>query len=126
MGKILVVEDEDLLREAYRAIITSGAHDVSTAANGREAIALCRDIVFDLVLLDLMMPVMDGIGFLEQRLSASCLPAKVIILSNLSSGAELARAMSLGACRSVVKAELTPRQLLFLVRCEVEAGAVHA
>ena len=122
MGKILLVEDEGLLREAYRAIIASSLHDVSTAANGREAIDLCRKASFDLILLDLMMPVMDGIGFLEWRLSGTCGTARVIILSNLSSGAELARAISLGACKSVVKAELAPSQLISLVHHELEAA----
>jgi CheY-like chemotaxis protein len=119
MRKILLVEDEDLLREAYRAILASGSYEVYAAANGREALELCKQIPFDLVLLDLMMPVMDGIGFLEQRLCEACLPTKVVILSNLSSSAELARALSLGASKSILKAELSPHQLLSMVRDEV-------
>jgi len=122
MRKILLVEDEDLLREAYRAILASGSYEVYAATNGREALELCKQVAFDLVLLDLMMPVMDGISFLERRLGEACLPAKIIILSNLSSSTELARAMSLGACKSILKAELSPRQLLTVVHGEVEVA----
>lgn len=122
MRKILLVEDEEMLRDAYTAILSTGPYTIGTAGNGQEALVKCRTDHFDLILLDLMMPVMDGVAFLE-----SCTPellkgAKVVLLSNLSSGAELSKAMSLGAYKSVVKAELSPKELLSLVRLEVGAA----
>lgn len=122
MRKILLVEDEEMLRDAYTAILSTGPYTIDTAGNGQEALVKCRTDHFDLILLDLMMPVMDGVAFLE-----SCTPellkgAKVVLLSNLSSGAELSKAMSLGAYKSVVKAELSPKELLSLVRLEVGAA----
>lgn len=116
MRKILIVEDEDLLRESYRIIISTEPYDVDIAKNGQEALDKCAEKTYDLILLDLMMPVMDGIGFLERFDNPS---TKVIILSNLSSGDVLDQALKLGAESNVVKASLSPRELLSKVRYEV-------
>jgi CheY-like chemotaxis protein len=122
MRKILLVEDEDILREAYKSIISTEPYELHVASNGEEALALCTQTKFDLILLDLMMPGMDGIDFLEKCSPELCAASKIIVLSNLSSGSELSKAMSLGARKSVVKAELSPSELLALVRYEVEAA----
>ena len=120
MRKILIVEDEDLLRESYQIILSTEPYDVDVAANGEEALKKCSQADYDLILLDLMMPIMDGPTFLE-KYAASASPAKVIILSNLSSGDELTRALALGARRNILKASLSPKQLISTVRYEVEA-----
>lgn len=121
MRKILLIEDEDILREAYKAILSTEPYELHVASNGEEGLELCRKHNFDLILLDLMMPGMDGVGFLEQCPPEVSVKSKIIVLSNLSSGTELSKAMTLGARKSVVKAELSPRELLSLVRYEVEA-----
>jgi CheY-like chemotaxis protein len=122
MRKILIVEDEDLLRTAYKQIISTEPYEVHTAKNGQEAIELCEHITFDLILLDLMMPVVDGVSFMRAFSGMAGFGAtKVIILSNLSSGKELTQALRLGAQKSVLKADLSPRQLLATIRYEVEA-----
>lgn len=120
MRKILIVEDEELLRESYRIILSSEPYDVDVASNGQEALEKCRHTDYDLILLDLMMPIMDGPAFLE-KYAAMASPTKVIILSNLSSGDELTRALDLGARSNILKASLSPKQLISTVRYEVEA-----
>lgn len=122
MLKVLLVEDEEVLRESYYIILTSAVYDVDVAVNGKEALELCEEKAYDLILLDLMMPVMDGTTFLEHLSPAYLDHTKVIILSNLSSGSELERAMKLGAHSSILKATLSPKQLLTAVRYEVEAS----
>lgn len=123
MHKILIVEDEQLLREAYERILSTEPYMVETATNGQEALDRCAKTDYDLVLLDLMMPVTDGVGFLQGMHARDdrSMPSRVVILSNLSSGEELSKAMSLGAHRSVLKAELSPQELIATVRHEVEA-----
>jgi DNA-binding response OmpR family regulator len=116
MRKILIVEDEDLLRESYRIIISTEPYDVDIAKNGQEALDMCATKTYDLILLDLMMPVLDGLGFLERFDNHA---TKIIILSNLSSGEVLEQALKLGAESNVVKATLSPRELLSKVRYEV-------
>lgn len=123
MRKILLVEDENTLREVYTMILSTEPYDLHTAANGREALAKCQVVTFDLILLDLMMPVLDGVGFLEQfsTMQTDARSTKIIVLSNLSSGSQLHRALEAGAHRSVLKASISPRQLLATVRYELEA-----
>jgi CheY-like chemotaxis protein len=123
MRKILLVEDENVLREAYTLILSSEPYDLYTATNGQEALELCQKYTFDLILLDLMMPVLNGVGFLEQFSAdnARFAPTKVVLLSNLSSGKDLSRALKLGVRRNILKADISPRQLLAAVRYELEA-----
>lgn len=122
MRKILVVEDEEILRQSYEIILSTEPYDIFVAANGQQALELCEKYTFDLILLDLMMPVVNGVEFLKQFSFELAPHTKVIILSNLSSGNELTQALSLGAHKNVLKAELSPRQLLATVRYEVSAN----
>ncbi len=114
MHTILIVEDEEVLRATYHIILSTGPYEVTIAANGQEALDQTKASHFDLILLDLMMPQIDGIGFLKKFHNTS--DTKVIVLSNLSSGDMLTEALRLGAYSSAVKADLSPRQLLELVR----------
>lgn len=119
MRKILVIEDEPELRNTYKLTFSAEPYEVSVASNGQTALDLCKKKTFDLILLDLMMPIMDGLQFLELFDPAAHPKTKIIIISNLSTGTMLSQAMKLGVSRSVVKADLTPKQLINLVRYEV-------
>jgi len=63
---ILVVEDQEPIRELIRAILASAGYEVAVAANGAEAVAAVRDTGFALVLMDVHMPVMDGLAATRQ------------------------------------------------------------
>jgi CheY-like chemotaxis protein len=122
MRKILLVEDDPTLREVYNLVLSTEPYLITTAINGKDALEKCAETQYDLILLDLMMPVLDGVGFLEKYVGDEIAPpTKVIVLSNLSSGQELTKAMSYGVQKSVLKADLSPRQLLATVRYELEA-----
>src|SRR6266446_3019235 len=120
MRKILLVEDENILREAYKFILSTEPYEVYMACNGQQALELCKDQKFDLILLDLMMPIMDGVEFLENFQPSDHPGTKVMIMSNLSAGEMLTNAQKLGVYKNVIKADLTPKQLLTYVRYEVE------
>jgi CheY-like chemotaxis protein len=122
MRKILLVEDEDILRDTYEIILSTQPYLLDTAANGKVALEKCQRTTYDLILLDLMMPVMDGVTFLEKFMPDAPATTHVVILSNLSSGKELEAALELGVERNVLKASLAPKQLLSLVRYELEAS----
>lgn len=122
MRKLLLVEDDKILREAYCMVLSTGPYKIDLACNGNEALDKCRGRVYDLILLDLMMPILDGVGFLEQfTRTHGKLPTKIIVLSNLSSGTDLEKAMKLGMYKSLLKADLSPSQLLAMVRRELDA-----
>jgi DNA-binding response OmpR family regulator len=119
MRRILVVEDEASIRDAYQMILSTEAYLIDSVTNGQEALAKCAEITYDLILLDLMMPVLDGVGFLKKAGIPPGAHTKIILLSNLSTGNELTEALSLGAYKNILKSDLSPRQLLSVVRYEL-------
>lgn len=117
MYKLLIVEDDVAIREAFSIILNlSGIYDITTAENGQIALDLCVTNTYDLILLDIMMPVLDGPGFLKEY--TTLYPSdvtKIIIMSNLSSGSELSIAQDYGVEKSVLKSSLTPEKLMTIV-----------
>ena len=84
-GTILIVDDEESTREAYRQILSVGLPDyvLRMAADGREAVTAAAEHVPNLVLLDLMMPVMDGFDVLDRlRADPATRRVPVVILSS--------------------------------------------
>lgn len=122
MFKILLVEDEKILRDAYSIILsTQDKYQIDVAANGEEALKLCKKRDYDLILLDLMMPVLDGAGFLEKSGLRKHSPnTRIIIMSNLSSGEGLERVLKLGAHRHVVKSDLAPMDVVIIIEEELQ------
>jgi len=119
MRKILVVEDEPVLRETYELILSTQPFTVHTAENGEVALEKCSQNEYDMILLDLMMPIVNGVDFLKRFMPDAPDQTRVIIMSNLSAGAELDAAMQLGAIQSVLKASLGPKDLISLVRYDL-------
>lgn len=123
MPKILLVEDEKILRDAYTILLRSHeAYEVTVVTNGREALDACKAQYFDVILLDLMMPVLDGVGFLENaQLEKTSPDTKVIVLSNLSSGDDIVRVLTLGAHHHAVKSDLAPNEVIALVEMVLQS-----
>src|SRR5262245_23454091 len=95
-NEILIVDDDADIRQALEEVLSDEGYAVSTAANGLEALghlAATRDRPPKLILLDLMMPIMDGFSFLDRYGGDPSLPAvPVIVLSaNGSAAARLSR-----------------------------------
>jgi DNA-binding response OmpR family regulator len=122
MRKILIVEDEPLLRETYQLILSTQPFTIHTAENGKVALEKCAQEEYDLILLDLMMPLVNGVEFMEKFMPGAPSKTRVIIMSNLSAGTELERAMQLGAVQSALKASLGPKDLISMVRYDLEAS----
>lgn len=114
---VLIVEDEQILRDAYRKILSQEGFRVLDAANGLEALDRLREASPDLILLDMLMPYMDGLTFLEQADLGRHHPhTKVIAFSNLSNQQGLNGMMQKGATMQLLKSSLSPRQLATIVR----------
>lgn len=97
MSKVLVIEDDPDVRELERLALTCGGHDVVMAANGNEGLRALERERPCMILLDLMMPVMDGLTFLvERRRRGVCADVPVVCVS--AGGPDmLSHAMKLGA-----------------------------
>lgn len=115
MAKILIVEDELPLRMAYDTILKREGHTVERARDGEEALAKVEELQPDLILLDLLMPNIDGITFLQKYDLKKHPKVKVIVFSNLSHSDQIEKAEALGISRYVVKSTVTPSQLSQLV-----------
>ena len=121
MRKILLVEDDPVLRETYEIILSTQPYACDYAENGSVALETCKNAAYDLILLDVMMPVMNGIEFLEHITKDQGITSKVILMSNLSAGKELERAKTLGVNKHDLKSDMSPSQLISLIRYEFEA-----
>jgi CheY-like chemotaxis protein len=117
MAKILVVEDEKLLNEAYELVLKNEGHKVSTAFNGEEALKQFEKTKPDLVLLDLRMPKMDGVEFLKNLKPSDKYPeVHIIVFSNYDDQKEIDEAFKYGATRYILKAWSSPKELAKVVR----------
>ena len=103
--RILIVEDELSMQRALKNKLEQAGYTVATAADGMAAMSALRDSKPDLVLLDLIMPKLDGISVLREiKKDESLQTVPVIILTNLSTGDKVAEAMQLGTFDFLVKA----------------------
>jgi CheY-like chemotaxis protein len=116
-SKILIIEDDVALNDAYKTILTTAGYAVSTAFNGEEALEVAMQHHPDIIFLDLRMPVMDGIDFLKQYQPKQQHPdVHIVVFSNYDMQAEVDEAYSLGAERYVLKAWASPKELLKIVK----------
>lgn len=120
--KVAIVEDDLAIAMMYRMKFEAEGYQVETAANGKLGLALIEEMKPDIVLLDLMMPEMNGDEMLaKMRATAWGKHIKVIILTNSGEEAAPPELKKLEIRRYVVKAEMTPRQVAELVKAELAA-----
>src|SRR3989344_8403810 len=104
--KILIIEDEDSIRNALKDKLVEVGFLVLEAKNGEEGFNIAVQEQPDLILLDLIMPVMDGVSTLRRiRIDRWGKDVKVIILTNLSDNERVADCLSLGARIFLVKTD---------------------
>ena len=112
MAKILLVEDEELLRKMYRKKLEL-AFEVETAADGEEGLAKAREFKPDLMLLDIVMPKLNGIGVLKKIKADPVINwIPVVMLTNLATGAAIQECLEAGSQGYIIKSDSTPSRLL--------------
>jgi len=110
---ILIIEDDKFLREMMGKRLAEEGYNVSMAIDGEEGITKIQKETPDLILLDLILPGIDGFEVLERMKKNSKLSKiPVIILSNLGQKEEVERGLSLGAVDYLIKAHFTPREII--------------
>ncbi len=107
--KVLVVDDQALVREGIASllVIQPGIDVVATAEDGRQAVELAREYMPDLVLMDIKMPVMDGIAAAEAILKDSP-QIKILMLTTLEDDEYIVKSLKAGACGYLLKDILAP------------------
>jgi len=117
--KILLVEDEASLKELYRELLFSEGFEVVVAEDGEEALQQIKDDTFDLVLLDIRLPKLDGLQVLKQLSPEDRKHAKFIyMMTNFNEESVIKEAYALGADGYLMKSAMTPADVLQ----EVEAA----
>lgn len=115
--KILVVEDETFLVKIYAVKLKKEGYDVSIANDGEQAVKLAAEVNPDLILLDLILPKMNGFEALEKmRATAVNKETPVIVLSNLGQEEDVKRAEGLGADDYLVKANFSIQDIVAKIR----------
>jgi DNA-binding response OmpR family regulator len=122
MAKIAIIEDDQAIAQMYRLKFEAEGYTVETAGNGRLGLELVEKMRPDIILLDIMMPEMNGDEMLEKlRATDWGKDIKVIILTNVGQEEAPESVKRAGVRRFIVKAEMTPRQVAEMVKAELAA-----
>lgn len=113
-GNILLVDDDTDIKDIYLEILTTAGYKVDMAVDGEEGLTKIIQNSYDLVLLDIMMPKLDGLGVLKalkEKYQNLNLPP-IVMISALNQDEIISQAMSLGAKGFMKKSDLTPDEAL--------------
>ncbi len=115
--KILIVEDDKFLRELIVRKLSHEGYDTIEAADGEEGLRKIKEDRPDLVLLDLILPGIDGFEVLTQKKEDPFIAmVPVIVLSNLGQKEDVDKGLNLGATDYLIKAHFTPGDIIEKVR----------
>lgn len=111
---LLLVEDEKEIREVYQTTLLEAGYIVDCAVNGKAALEKIESTKYDLILLDIMMPEMDGHEVMARLNKDHKMPVQtpIVLLTNLVNDNTIKDMMRLGASSYIVKVDITPEQLL--------------
>jgi DNA-binding response OmpR family regulator len=111
--KILIVEDDKFLRRLIVRKLIQEGFDISEAVDGEEGIKKIKEEKPDLVLLDLILPGIDGFGVLSRiKGDPDLAPIPVIILTNVDQKEDMEKGLKMGAVDYLIKAHLTPGEIV--------------
>lgn len=116
--KILVVEDDFVLKDLYVELLTDEGYEVDSAVDGEEGLEKIQRGGWDLVLLDIILPKIDGLQIME-RIKKSPPKEKngpVVFLTNLGNDQAIKKGLSLGGIGYLIKSQFTPPEVLHEVR----------
>lgn len=115
--KIAIIEDDQAIAQMYRLKFETEGYEVQMAEDGAVGLKLIQHMSPDIILLDIMMPIMTGDEMLEKlRAMPWGKTVKVIMLTNMGEQEAPAKLKKLGVSAFIVKAEMTPRQVAELVK----------
>ena len=116
-ASILLVEDDEFLAELYATKLTLEGFLVHVAGDGRKGLKLAHEQHPDLVLLDIILPKLDGFEVLrELKANPQTKPVPVILLTNLSQRSEVQKGLDLGAVDYLIKAHFMPSEVVAKIK----------
>ncbi len=122
--RILIVEDDLFIRELYERQLSLAGYDVASAADGPEGLTKINQTVPHLLLLDIMLPKMNGLDLLKAiKAQDQTKDVPVILLTNLGQDSVIKEGFNLGADGYLIKSAYTPDQIIDEVKKFLEAAA---
>ncbi len=122
MATILIVEDDPLMSRMYEKIFTFEKYDVQMAHDGEEGLLRAQQINPTLIMLDVMMPKMNGLQVLERlKADPKTKSIPIVMLTNLAGQQDAETALSKGAVKYLIKSEHEPKEVTDMVK-EILAG----
>jgi CheY-like chemotaxis protein len=124
MVTILIVEDDELMARLYRKVFSFEGYNVEMAGDGQAGIDKAREVKPDLILLDVMMPRLNGLEALGQlKTDPKTKAIPVIMLTNLAGQQDTQKALAKGAVKYIIKSENDPQSVAAMVK-EVLASPI--
>ena len=115
--KILLVEDDTFLADIYKTSLEKAGMYIIHAKDGKEALSKIDESQFDLIVLDLLLPKMDGFEILKKRKEdPRFIKTPIIVLSNLTGEDDIEKALSLGAKDYFIKTKFEPKEIVNKVK----------
>jgi DNA-binding response OmpR family regulator len=115
--KILLVEDDEMLHSMYTQKFTKEGYEVESAYNGAEGVRMAEETKPAIILLDIIMPKMDGFVALKKlKKNPATKDIPVILLTNLGQDEDIRKGKELGATDYFIKANHTPREVVEKVK----------
>jgi DNA-binding response OmpR family regulator len=113
MSKILIAEDEAVLREAYATILIHSGYEVLEATNGKDVLKILEETEPDLLILDMLMPILSGSELLHKfRLKENHPKLKILAFTNLSDQEIIKELRLYGVDRYLLKSSIMPHELI--------------
>jgi DNA-binding response OmpR family regulator len=115
---ILIIEDERFISELYARALNKAGYSITTASDGAQALNVAVSGDFDLILLDIMLPTMNGVELLYEMKGPDVqtpVRSKVIITTNMDQKEETKAKVETMADGYLIKAEITPKELVTYV-----------
>ena len=120
-AKIAIIEDDQAISQMYRFKFEAEGYQVETAENGQLGLQLAEAMKPDIILLDLMMPIMNGDDMLEKlRATPWGKATKVVVLTNKGEQEIPEKVRQLNVSAVILKADMTPRQVAELVKQQLD------
>jgi len=115
--RILIIEDETNIRAMYSDILKESGYDVLEEAEGKEGLDAVMNDTWDLLLLDIMLPRLDGIELLKRMKQDTRIKEKpILVLTNLDDNRVRDTCLNLGVNEFLVKANVTPNEVVLAVK----------
>jgi DNA-binding response OmpR family regulator len=120
MTKVIIVEDDPMISEIYQKKFSESGFEVEAADSGEQVLTLAKKEKIDLILLDLLMPKMNGFEVIKNIRQGQYDPGiKIIVFSNLSQKEDRDKALKLGANGFIAKSDFTPSALVEEVQRQI-------